>query len=168
MLGAGAYPALQLQNDRDWLPVESVFEYCGQAVQAADAAPAYVPMPHVVQVDAAVAAGTDDAFPDAHAVHPAVPFAALYVPVSQAMHGSEAGRRYPATLTSYKNIVPEFPLMMYKYCPCRAWVHVTESEFCPAGHATFEAHNAFSPILANGSMFPTRMLKLVNLVASKL
>jgi hypothetical protein len=168
VLGAGAYPALQVQNDRAWLAVVSVFEYCGHDVQADDACPAYVPMPHVVQVDDAVAATTADAFPGAHDVHVALPFDGLYVPVSHATQGSEAGSRYPATFTSYKYIEPEFPLMMYKYWPCRAWVHVTESKLSPAGHATFEAHSGFSAILANGSMFPTRMLKLVIFRGSKL
>ena len=128
VLGAGAYPGLQLQKLSVWLPAVSVFEYCGHDVQEDDAAPAYAPMAHVVHVDAVIAATTDDAFPAAHAVHDAEPFEGLYVPVSQAMHGSEAGNRYPATFTSNKIIEPVFPLMMYRYCPCTAWVHVTESE----------------------------------------
>jgi hypothetical protein len=168
VLGAGAYPALQLQKLSVWLPAASVFESCGQDVQEDDAAPAYFPTTHVVHVDAAVAATTDDAFPAAQAVHAAEPIEALYVPVSQAMQGSEAGRRYPATFTSNKIIEPVFPLMMYRYCPCTACVHVTESDTWPAGQATFEAHSAFSPIRANGSMFPTRMLKLVIFVGSVL
>ncbi len=97
-------------------------------MQDDDAAPAYFPTTHVVQLDAVVAAGTEDAFPAAHAMHAAVPFEGLYVPVSQAMQGSSAGSRYPATFTSNKIIEPVFPLMMYRYCPCSAWVHVTESE----------------------------------------
>jgi hypothetical protein len=90
-----------------------------------------------------IAAVDADAVPLSQSLQAAVPLVALYLPDAHATHTSEAGRRYPMTCTLFRMILPWFPLMMYRYCPRTACVHVTTRLGAPAGHCTLEAHNVF-------------------------
>ena len=125
VLGAGVKPGLQLQNDKDWLPVPMVLDCVGQSEHADAPAPAYVFLAHIVQAETLTAASVAEALPAAQFVQVAVPFVALYLPAVQATQTSEAGRRYPMTCTLFKTRFVVTPLIMYRYCPCKACVHVT-------------------------------------------
>ena len=88
VFGAGAYPALQLQNDKDSLPVPIVLESAGHAVQAEAPAAACVWIAHVTHAAALAAASVGDAVPAAQDVQASVPFVALYLPAVQLRHAS--------------------------------------------------------------------------------
>jgi hypothetical protein len=86
--GAGAYPALQLQNETDSLPAPTVLESGGHTVQAEAPAAACVWMAHVTHVAALAAASVGDAVPAAQDVQASVPFVVLYLPAVQPRHAS--------------------------------------------------------------------------------
>jgi len=68
---------LQLHNDNDVLPTETVLESVGQFEHADEPAAAYVFLRHVVQVAALTAATVAEARPAPQFVHCAVPVVAL-------------------------------------------------------------------------------------------
>ena len=88
VFGAGAYPALQLQTDNDWLPVSTVLESGGHAVHVEAPVAAYVWIAHVMHASGLVAASVGDVVPAGQDVQFDVPFAGLYVPAVQRTHTS--------------------------------------------------------------------------------
>jgi hypothetical protein len=130
-------------------------------VQTPAAVPEYELARHFAQVLADVAAVTADELPLAQSVQVPVPLVALYFPAMHPIQTSEAGSKYPMTCTLFKIRFVVSPLIIYRYCPCRACVHVTCTSDTPAGHAIFDTHKAFCPIWADGSIFPTLTLKVL-------
>jgi len=146
----------------------SDFAFAGHCEQTPADVPEYEFARHFTQALADVAAVNAEAVPLAQSVQVPVPFVTLYLPAMHPTQTSDAGSKYPMTCTLFKIRLVVTPLIMYKYCPCKACVHVTCKRDVPFGHTTFEAHNAFCPICADGSVLPTRMLKLLILRASVL